>query len=136
MGADFLGVDIAGIIDDTFADLGIEGAPTAIASWTELTPGTRTPGAEASGTNPTPTVHTKIRGFIASYSLFYIDGTNVFAGDRRAIIFGDSLPKDSNGRPLEPKQNDKITDIDGKTYRIVILSKRDPAKAVYDFQVR
>jgi hypothetical protein len=122
--ADFLGVDIAGIIDDTFTDLGIEDAESAVASLVKVTPGTRTPGAEAAGTNPTSTTY-PVRGFVARRLVAYTPQSNVVEGDRQIIVFGASV-----AAGVEIVANDRIIDAKGKIWRVV-SAVLDPAGAVW-----
>jgi hypothetical protein len=93
------------------------------ATLTQYTPGTRTPGALADGTNPTSTTHT-CRGFERSFSAHQIDGTIVTANDRMINLFANTIDA-----VTEPRPNDRVT-IGGHTYRIVSV-ERDPATVLY-----
>lgn len=89
----------------------------------KVTPGTRTVGNPAGGTNPTTTSYAA-KGFVSSKLTRRVGGTLVEANDRVVVLFGASI---ASGQV--PTTKDKIT-IEGKTQAIIDLD-RDPASATY-----
>lgn len=90
---------------------------------TKVTPGTRTPGAETSGTNPT-TVDYPCRGFIDSQKQDPIKGTLSPDGTKKIILIGDSIASGA-----VPEIADRVT-IESATYEVMHID-RDPAAATY-----
>lgn len=84
------------------------------------TAGSRTVGAETSGTNPTTTSYA-CEGFVTT-KLTKVAGTLVEQSDRVVVLLGDSLS-------VTPATRDRIT-IESKTQNIVAID-RDPASATY-----
>lgn len=80
------------------------------ATLTRLTPGTRTPGSLASGTNPTTTSYA-CKGFVSNERHDKIGDTLVESTDRVVCIVGDSLS-------VTPSANDRVA-IDSKTQPVV-----------------
>jgi hypothetical protein len=79
-----------------------------------------------------PTKH-GCRGFIEDFSSASIDGTLIKAGDRKVTLLtntieGGVLPEGGVGR-------DRVT-VEGKTWGVHRIVKRDPAAATYVLQVR
>lgn len=94
------------------------------ATLTKFTPGTRTPGAENAGTNPTSVAHV-CEGIVSSFDTGLIDGTIVRREDRQISLLIATLPAG-----VEPKPGDKIT-IQGATYIILDGVQRDAAKFMF-----
>jgi len=92
------------------------------------TPGTRTPGSLAAGTNPSTTSYA-VSGIRPTRSADKIGGTLVEKGDRVARILGAALPSG-----IYPTTADKVT-VDGETLRIV-GGETDAARAVYTILAR
>ncbi len=93
-----------------------------------ITPGVRTVGAPASGTNPATTTHA-CKGMVESYELRHIDGTIVMVDDRRVSLLGASI---AGG--VVPKAGHKIT-IKGVTYRVISVGG-DSVDAMFVCQCR
>lgn len=116
------GVDIADEIATAFSGQLLTG------TLTKVTSGTRTPGSLTGGTNPTTVDHT-FTGFIEDKTEEREEGTLVSSGGRFVSVLGGSLPSG-----VEPTTGDKIT-IESTVYRIVEISGRDPAGAIYECKV-
>ena len=99
---------------------------TTPATLIKVTPGTRNPSNLSGGTQPTEQSYAAA-GFIDDFAVQAVDGTIIFAGDRRITLFGASI---AGGQ--SPAVNDKIT-IKGSTYRIRRVES-DPANAAYTCQ--
>lgn len=67
------------------------------------------------------------RGFVDSYSDFYLANSLINSGDVKVVILTDSLA-------ITPALSDTVT-IRGKTYSIINISP-DPALATYTIQAR
>jgi len=93
-----------------------------------VTPGTRTPGNLAAGTNPT-TASYSVKGYVTDYAQGQINGTLVKVGDRVAVIYGSSLPAG-----VEPATADKIGD-GAKTWTVVRVERHSDG-AVFHLQLR
>lgn len=119
---DLFGVDIQGILKDAIGD----GFPSITV--VKVTPGTRDPANPAAGVQPTRSPF-GARGILDDYSDRQIDGTLVKTGDRKVLIVAGTLPS-----TVVPEPNDEII-TEGKTWKIV-RTKRDPAEATYECQVR
>jgi hypothetical protein len=120
--ADF--ADLIDMVDATAtALLGGEDIVTA-ATLTKKTPGTRTPGSESAGTNPTSAAHA-CEGIVRSFDTGLIDGTIVRREDRRISLFIATLPEG-----VEPKPGDRIA-IQGATYVVQEGVERDAAKFMF-----
>ncbi len=109
------------------------------ATLTKVTTGTRTPSAQAAGTNPTSTDY-PCKGFARGFESTQIDGTTIKSEDRDVAVFGGSLPDG-----VTPAPGDKITIEDPPdsgttvTYRIVtdgLGVRRDSVGAVYKCHAR
>lgn len=132
------GVNAAKLIGDAFKSTG---APTC--TLLKRSVGARTGGHGAGGNNPTTAPYT-VRGIVSDFSLGYLqvrgDGggaATVQAGDRKVLIFGDSLPKktDGSGDPLiSPEVGDQVT-AEGRTFTIYYID-RDPLGATFDCAMR
>jgi len=102
---------------------------------TKVTPGNRTAGAAASGTNPTPGPY-PASGRIETYETKNVPGTLVAAANRTITIYGDQLPDG-----VVPGANDKITmeDLDGVTRTFFIVGdvkNDDGVGAIFTCQAR
>lgn len=126
MGNKLFGVDISGLIKKHMA------AGVLPATLIVSTPGTRTSGDPAAGTNPTG-VSYPCRGFIDSILTKNLPGTLSASGTKVIVLLGDTI----NSGNTAPELGDKIT-IEGDTYRIPDDGKidRDPAAATYTCTVR
>jgi hypothetical protein len=96
----------------------------------KVTPGTRTPGAQSGGTNPT-TTSTSGSGFIESLTASDVPGTLIVANDRKISLLGATFSG------VIPAPGDKVTivDLDGtsKTFRLVTPIEGDGVGAIYAF---
>jgi hypothetical protein len=122
-------IDIAGLLDQAFADFG---APVGVRACTliKIIPGVRVPGAVSSGTHPTTTAY-QARGLIEDYSAYHLAEGLVQAGDRKVSLFGASLP-----RGIAPVPGDRVV-FDGETMTIASNGvTTDPVKALYRCQCR
>lgn len=117
------GIDIAKTINNELGGDVLQG--TLI----KLVPGTRTTGSLAAGTNPTSRNFT-FNGFVESFTLEERTGTTIQKGDRKVMIFGDSLPVG-----VIPQPQDQI-EIEGSTGNLQEVLERDPDAATYICQVR
>ncbi len=126
MGRRFFGVDLGGILKREFerglTDLAFK------ATLTKFTPGTRTAGRSTAGNNPTSSTHSCLL-VLSNYAEGMIDGTRIQVGDRKALIFTDSISP-----AAVPAANDQLT-AEGLTYRVIEVM-RDPVAATYTLQVR
>lgn len=108
----------------------------------KITTGTRTPGAQAAGTNPTSTSY-PCKGWASSFEARQIDGVMIKSTDVEISLLGGTLPDG-----VMPEVNDKIT-IEfppdsgvSETYRIVGGGKDgkgvrpDPVAAKYTCHAR
>jgi hypothetical protein len=122
--AQLFGLDIAQIVDDSIQQAG----GVLNGTLTKYAPGTRTPGNLSGGTNPAPTDY-PFRGFLENRSESRINGTLVRAAGEFVSILGASLPAG-----IEPETTDEVT-IEGTTYRVLEITERDPAAALYMLRV-
>lgn len=96
----------------------------------KTTPGTRTPGSLADGTNPTTTSYT-CKGFEERKLSAYVSPTTARVKQLTISILGGTLPDG-----VEPKAGDRITS-QGVTYTIAPDGvSRDPVGAMFDCVVR
>lgn len=106
------------------------------ATLTKFTPGSRTPGAENSGTNPTSLTY-PCRGMLSGYdaNTIALSGTLINSEDRKITIIGGSLPA---GVVVDKNDKIAIQDADGvtKTYRIVSSPDVDEAGGAFICQGR
>ena len=120
MGNKLFGLDIAKLVNDNISAAG--GVLPGVL--TRETPGTRTPGDLAGGTNPTTATY-PFRGFVTT------------AGERRpgstsassistVSILGASIA-------VVPEVNDEVN-IEGTDWTLLELVERDPAAALYVFR--
>ncbi len=101
----------------------------------KVTPGTRTPGHAAEGTNPSEASYAA-KGWIEDYSATQITGTLVKQGDRKVSLLGATI---AGGKVPAPGDKILIADASGAAlmYRIVPDGvKGDGVGAVYMCQVR
>lgn len=122
-----MAIDLAKTIGKAFAKFG---KPIGVRDMTlvKVTTGTRSPDAQAAGTNPTSTDYAA-KGIVESWTTHLAD-TLVKSDDRKISLFASEI---ASGAVPEP--GDKIT-IDGGAYRIVAGKdghgvKWDPADCVY-----
>jgi hypothetical protein len=100
------------------------------ATLTLKTPGTRTPGDVAAGTNPTSTSY-PCKAFVDTTGKF-MDGTLVGAGASKLSILGGSLPN-----AIKPKSGATVAmTIEGiaTTYRVIRVVS-DPVNALHECEV-
>jgi len=100
-----------------------------------ITPGTRTPGAAASGTNPTTTPY-PCKALISLATAANVPSAILVQQDDRKIsIFGASLPSG-----IVPRINDKVTIVDidkvSKTLRLIAPIQGDGTGAMFEFTAR
>jgi hypothetical protein len=118
------GIDIAGLVDKEIAAAG--GVLTG--KLTKVTPGSRTSGSLRAGASPSEVSH-DFRGFLQNVNETRYMGQLQTSKGEVASILGASLPSG-----VVPEANDKIT-IEGRDYDLVQLLRRDPAAALYEFEV-
>jgi hypothetical protein len=98
------------------------------------TPGARTPGLVAGGTNPTTTPY-PCQALIEVLTVNTVPATLVQVDDRKIGILGASLPAG-----IIPSSNDRVTlvDVDGvsKTFRLIAPISGDGVGAMFEFQAR
>ena len=101
---------------------------------TRSTPGVRTPGSAAAGTNPTTTTYA-CSAIIEVLTIDDVPATLVQQDDRLIGILGATLPAG-----IVPTTNDRITlvDVDGvsKTLRLIVAVTGDGVGAMFEFQAR
>ncbi len=117
-------MDIARLIDDEIAGAG--GVLSGVL--TKTTPGSRTTGSLAGGTNPAKVKHA-FRGFLENVSETRRSGGLSTVEGEVLSILGASLPAG-----VVPEVNDLAT-LEGIEYEFVALINRDPAAAIYQFRV-
>ena len=118
------GLDIAAIVNREIAAAGgvLDG------KLTKVTSGSRTSGSLTAGTNPAETTHS-FKGFMGNIAESRFAGQLQTTGGEILSILGASLPAG-----VEPEVNDRAT-LDGAKYELVKLLRRDPAAAMYEFEV-
>ena len=116
---DLFGFDIAAEVASAFEGQLITGTLIKVSA------GARTPGALTGGANPTEASYS-FNGIIMERSDTRKNGTLVSEGGQSALVLGGSLPAG-----IIPEQNDKIV-LEGTTFRIIEVPKRDPAAATYE----
>ncbi len=122
MGLKLFGVDIAGEVAKALGPSFLSFVLIKVKA------GTRTTGDLAAGVDP-KTSPNNCKGILDSYHERQIDGTLIKAGDRKALLLGDTLPSG-----VIPEPNDRIT-AEGITFQVMAVS-RDPDAATYTCQVR
>jgi hypothetical protein len=123
MGNQLFGVDIAGIIATAVAPGLLPATLTQFAPGAQPTRRTEAPPQVA-------TAHS-CRGIWEDYDPDMVrDSALILAGDRKALLIGDTLPAG-----VVPKQGDTIT-IEGITLVVIRMESRDPAAATYLVQCR
>lgn len=125
MGNRLFGEDIAG---ELWREMKALGVPALIL--TTVVQNEPTAGHLAAGANPSY-VDSPVDGIVESYEERDVDGNLILSGDRRFLIFGDSLPEGT-----VPRINDRITDTDGLVYTIVSKPFADADKAIWTCQGR
>lgn len=124
MGQKLFGVDLSGIVAKSIG----KGLPSV--TLVKVTTGTREPGNQAGGTQPT-TVSYLCKGLEVELEQRFIDGDMVKITDVAVLLLGDTI--DSGN--VVPQAGDRVIS-DGKTRSVVRLLERDPAKATYLLAVR
>ena len=136
--AKFLGVDIAGILDGAFKAQGV-----GTVTFRKRVPGARTAGHNTAGTNDTFTSYT-VRAIVDTHRRSYqmsLGGapgggpTLVQAGDKKVLIFANSLPQTSAQLPtVTPAVGDRIVaaGVEMTIYYVDI----DPAGATFECSAR
>lgn len=119
------GVDIAGLVAEHI------GPRVLDATLTIFDQGARDPAKLTGGKARTPRPPQKCKGFWRSYSTRAIDGQIILTGDRRAVLIGDT-----NAAAIAALKPRDLIAMEGVTYAIVRLEKRDPAAATWTFQCR
>ncbi len=117
------GLDIAKLVADNIAAAG----GVLDVTLTKTTPGTRTAGSLAAGTNPTTTGYA-CKGFIEDRTQSNRPGSLVQSGGKVVSIFGATLDTG-----VVPAPTDTVT-IEGSTFTVLEVG-RDPAAAVYELKV-
>lgn len=121
--ANLFGMNIAGIINAEIANAGgvLKG------TLTKVSPGKRTAGSLTGGTNPA-TKSYSFNGFVETREVRRTGQVGASPGAVLTVL-GASVPSG-----VVPEVNDTAL-IEGITYTLVELIKRDPAAAVYEFRV-
>lgn len=122
-GNDLFGVDMAGIIADTF-----DGELLAATLHKNVVTGPDP--SDLTGPPLTTSNDFTAQGFVETYSDGKVDGTIIKRSDRKITLIGDLI---EDGQVPEP--NDEIT-IEGVRRKIVGEVDRDPDKATYTCQSR
>lgn len=115
------GIDVPQIVADH-----LPGVPATL---TVKTPGTRTGGALAGGTNPTLTEY-PCRGWVENVEKKPISGSNVQETIRTVVLIAKTIA----GGTVAPKDGDDV-EIDGSEGRIVGVPDRDGASATWTCKV-
>lgn len=124
MGRRFMGVDIAGLVNQHL------GRRLDTATLTHYTPGEVDDDDPTAGAQDLQSTH-EARGFFDEYQDRHVDGVRIQRGDRMVVLIGDSISP-----AVKPAPGDTITLL-GETARIVEGGVRsDPAGATYTCQVR
>lgn len=121
------GVDIAGLVDEHLSP-GL--LPVTLSKWGTQS-GTRTDGELSKPpSRAADSTHTG-RGMISDFTPIEFQTSQLLeAGDRKVLLVAESLKP-----TVEPGSGDTVT-IEGQTYRVARVLKRDPAGATYVLQVR
>lgn len=123
---DLFGIDIAQEVLDA-----IDGAGGVLdGTLYKVTPGTRTAGALAGGTNPTRSRPYRFKGFYDDQQLLKLDASLVKREHRAVLILGASLPSG-----ITPAPNDEVL-LEGDTTVVDRIIERDPAAATWVLMVR
>ena len=121
---DLFGLDIAQLVADSLASAGNLQQGTLLKS----TPGAEDPNDPTAPVPDTVTRHT-FQGFIEQRAVRR-DDTLIAEPTPILTIIGKSVSPD-----VEPRINDRA-ELAGMTYELERLIRRDPAGAVYEFQVK
>lgn len=127
MGNELFGVDIAGIIADVIGDAVFD------VTITRYIRGERDP-ENLTGGRPVEPETVECKGFWEDFTGLPPPGVNIEAGDRKAVLIGDTIP--AGGLP---RKNDKITvheDMGDISLFCHGPLSRDPAAAVYVYQCK
>ena len=120
--AKFLGVDIARDLNKAIGPL------VNTFTLTRFTFSTRTTTQLTAGVNSFSGDYL-FNGYLSDYDDFQIDGTAIKRGDRKVVLFSDSM----DSTILPPVPGDEITA--DRVYQVVKVFK-DPSGATYECQVR
>ena len=125
MGTSLFGVNIAALVAKHVGP----GLPEAVL--TRFSVGPRSPKLTA-GRSRTPITY-PCRAIWEDFDPSDVDGVNILAQDRRAMVLGDTLPVS-----VTPQNGDQlmIKDHEGTTLSVVRVLGRDPAGAAYTLQCR
>lgn len=135
MGNNLFGANISGKLATVL------GSKLPAVSFRRTVAGARDPLHPSLGTNGTPTTYVGARGFVESFSQYWIGkqstavgqgiDTTVRADDRKLSVLGDTIPK-ALGQVVAGDE----AFVDGKWRKVVGLVDRDPDAAMYTFHVR
>ena len=114
------GLDIAAIVNNAITSAGGVLDITLIV----VRAGTRDSGDITGGVQPVDTP-VAAKGFLENKTDVRIGETIITQGGQFVSILGNSI-----ATGVEPKTNDKVT-VEGTTYRIVEVTERDPAGALF-----
>lgn len=122
------GVDIAGLVNEHLSP-GL--LPVTLKKWGTQSSGTRPPGELTKPpSRAADSTHTA-KGMISDFTPIEFQTSQLLeAGDRKVLLVAESITS-----PAEPGSGDVVT-IEGGTYRVARVLKRDPAGATYVLQVR
>ena len=120
------GLDIANIVNNAITSAGGVLDVTLI----KVTSGTRDPSNITGGLRPTEAPQLVCKGFIENKTERRIGDTIVSQGGEFVSILGASIPDQT----VVPEANDKVI-VENTTYRIIEITQRDPAAALYVMRV-
>lgn len=126
---DLFGLDIAGIVDQSFASAG----GTRNGTLTRDVVGTRDSSNLAGGTQ-NGTLSWTFRGFLDEFSSSHRNGTFAKESGKIMAIFGASISSTSGGATTAPAPGDVVT-LDGLTFYVYEV-RSDPAQALFECAVR
>lgn len=122
------GVDIAGLVNEHLSP-GL--LPATLKKWGGQTGGTRPPGELTKPPSRNPDSTHSARGMISDFDpREFAESQLLEAGDRKVLLVAESIQP-----PAEPGSGDTV-EIEGGTYRVARVLKRDPAGATFVLQVR
>lgn len=122
------GVDIAALVNDNLSPALL---PVTLVKRGAQTGATRPPGElTRPPAQAADTTHTA-RGMISDFTPIEFQSSQLLeAGDRKVLLVAESIVP-----AVEPDSGDTVA-IEGVTYRVARVLKRDPAGATYVLQVR
>lgn len=125
---DNYGVDIAGLVNQHLSP-GL--LPAVLKKWGAPTGGTRPAGELTKPPARAADSTHAARGMISDFDPNEFSSSQLLeAGDRKVLLVAESITPSA-----EPEGGDTV-EIEGATYRIARVMKRDPAGATYVLQVR